>query len=101
MSHGPGAIELFRGGYEWKTGRGGRMTKRYKKEYYYVCDLNGRGRKLRQTRISFSKQKGDKKADDEVGYNFDKFLTSSVGQHGEVADHGVMRDEKDVLDEKC
>ena len=77
------------------------MTKRYRKEYYYVCDLNGRGRKLKQTRISFSKQKGDKKADDEVGYDFDKFLTSSVGQHGEVANHGVMRDEKDVLDENC
>ena len=77
------------------------MTTRYKKEFYYVCDLNGRGKKLRQTRISFSKQKGDKQADEEVGYNFDEFLTSSVGQHGEVSDHGVMIDEKDVLDEKC
>ena len=100
LSHGAGAIELFRGGYEWKKGRGGRMVKRYKKDYYYVCDLNGRGRKLRQTRISFNKQKGEKQAD-EVGYNFDEFLTSSEGQHGEVVDHGEMTNEKEVLDEKC
>ena len=40
-------------------------------------------------------------ADDEVGYNFDEFLTSSEGQHGEVVDHGVMINEKEVLDEKC
>ena len=68
LSHGAGAIELFRGGYQWKKGRGGIPVKWYKKEYYYVCDLSGRGKKLRQTKISFTKQKGEEKKADEVGY---------------------------------
>ena len=33
--------------------------------------------------------------------HFDEFLTSSEGQHGQVVDHGVITDEKDVLEEKC
>ena len=97
---GQGLLNYLEGGMSGRKDVGGRMTKRYKKDYYYVCDLNGRGRKLRQTRISFNKQKGEKQAD-EVGYNFDEFLTSSEGQHGEVVDHGEMTNEKDVLDEKC
>ena len=36
-------------------GRGGVHIKRYQKEYFYVCDLGGRGGSLRLTKLTFSK----------------------------------------------
>ena len=55
--HGGGAIMKFRGGSKLVRGRSGKMGKRYKREPYYVCDLarGGRGGKLVQTRLSFTK----------------------------------------------
>ena len=36
-------------------GRGGVHIKRYQKEYFYVCDLGGRGGSLRLTKLTFNK----------------------------------------------
>ena len=45
----------FRRGYQMTMGKGRVPIKRYQREYYYVCDLGGRGGRLRPTKITFSK----------------------------------------------
>ena len=46
-------------------GKGRVPIKRYQREYYYVCDLGGRGRggRLTQTKITFSKNNKTNRAE--------------------------------------
>ena len=74
--HGPGATRKFRGGHKVVVGRGGTRTKRYTRDYYYVCEKREGGQI--QPRLSFTKMTSQNDRAD----GKQEFSTSTAGQNG-------------------
>ena len=53
--HGPGGKERWKPIFKWVTDEAGNQTKVSSKRYFLVCDLGLKNKKLKQTKISFTK----------------------------------------------
>ena len=82
LHHGPGAKLRWKPkGYMMELYKDGFMSKKLNKEYFYVCDLDLRGRgKLKQTVLSFAKTTSGIKNTMGVGLSHDRITTPSEGK---------------------
>ena len=87
LTHLKQATEWFKASWVTKPGPGGRIIKKYQKEYYWQCDLDPRSRKTsRQTRLSFSRQPSvvQQGGRDTRGGEENSFVTTPSGGKGDV-----------------